>query len=62
MGVLGLVCRLYSERDDSKEDKTGEEGGKTTSGALSVVLAASTGSLRGIWNRISGKKLTAILE
>ena len=27
MGVLGLVCRLYSERDDNKEDKTGEEGG-----------------------------------
>ena len=24
MGVLGLVCRLYSERDHGKEDKTGE--------------------------------------
>ena len=28
MGVLGLVCRLYSERDHSKEDKTGEGEGE----------------------------------
>ena len=34
MGVLGLVCRLYSERDHSKEDKKteGAEGEGETSG------------------------------
>ena len=28
LGVLGLVCRLYSERDDTKEDKRGEGEGE----------------------------------
>jgi len=31
LGVLGLVCRLYSERDHSKEDKTGEGEGEASS-------------------------------
>ena len=30
LGVLGLVCRLYSERDHSKEDKTGEGEGEAS--------------------------------